>query len=96
MICENCKSQDSNGSAIIAGKYWPNICSACKLLLNSGQSVNSGEARWQRDIDIQDHEVDVAQPYGADGNPNLMFIQAYPDKARAIFTEEQIRNANFR
>lgn len=93
MTCEVCNTNESTGSAIIQNTYYPCICSPCKQKFNVGQSVSTGAARWNRTIDIEDHVVDIAQPWGNDGKPNPVFIQAYPDKARTHFTEEQLRDA---
>lgn len=64
------------------------ICSSCKPL----PKVSSGHARWSRTIDAEDHEADIQQPYGADGKPNATFVKLYPEQARAVFSEKQIKD----
>lgn len=92
-LCARCKKNNAKrgSSAILNGEFYELICESC---LNSTIQVTSGAARWERTIDAEDHEADIQQPYSADGSINRKFISLYPDKARAIFSEEQIRNAN--
>lgn len=92
MKCQICKINKATLSAIINGVYYKNLCASCKPLTR----VSSGHARWARDIDIQDNEAEIQQPYNADGTVNTRFAKLYPEQARAIFTEEQIRQANLR
>lgn len=88
--CEICSENNGSVSAVIDGEYYKHVCSVCKG--RSGQ-VSSGHARWARDMDIQDHEFDLAQPYNADGTPNATFIKAYPEQSAAVFTKEQMDKA---
>jgi hypothetical protein len=91
MLCELCNKNKATLSAIIDGAYHKYACYPCKA---SGAKVSSGHAVWSRGIDIQDHEADIQQPWGADGKPNPMFIRLYPVQAKAVFTEKQMRDAN--
>jgi hypothetical protein len=91
--CDVCKDKASTGSAVIQGTYYPCICSGCKSKLQSGQTPSSGHARWMRTVDAEDHEVDTAQPWGANGKPNKTFIENYPELAKTHFTPEQLRDA---
>ncbi len=92
-ICTECKTHEGDISAVISGEYYPNICTDCRTRLNAGQSVSSGHARWARDIDLQDNEANIQQPYNADGTVNGRFAKLYPTQAKALFTDEQIRKA---
>ena len=78
---------------MIANKYYARLCNNCKRILSSPAAVSSGHARWQRSIDLEDHEADIQQPYNADGTPNGRFARMYPDKARMLFTEDELRKA---
>lgn len=91
--CEKCETNKAKegSSAIIDNEYYDNICESC---LSSSVSVTSGEARWQRTIDAEDREADIQQPYNSDGSINTRFASMYPDKAAALFSAEEIRNAN--
>jgi hypothetical protein len=89
-ICEICKRNKASLSAIIQGVYYKFLCEDCKPAPN----VSSGHARWARDIDLQDHEADIQQPYGKDGKPNPHFIRLYPKQAKAVFSEKQMRDAS--
>lgn len=92
MTCDVCKTNEASASAIIDGKYYKNICQSDKLMLQAGQAVSSGAARWARDIDAEDHEIDMQQPY-SNGKPNPKFIAAYPEQAKNLFSETEMRNA---
>lgn len=91
--CSECLREDGSITAVIQGRYYPSLCGACKARLNAGQAVSSGAARWSRTIDLEDHEADIQQPHNADGTPNGRFCRLYPDKAKYLFTDEQIRRA---
>lgn len=93
MICVNCHNQTSQLSAVIRGKYYDRLCRECKASLQAND-VSSGHARWERSIDTEDHELDIQQPWNADGTPNLRFIRAYPKQAASVFTEKQMRDAS--
>jgi hypothetical protein len=56
--------------------------------------VSSGDARWQRTIDAEDHEAEIQQPWNADGSINTRFAKLYPTQAAALFSEKEIRDAN--
>lgn len=90
MICEKCQENPATHSVVVNGVYYPNICNVCKILIDSKQTPSSGHASWERGIDLEDHTFDLLQPYGANGKPNPDFIKAYPDKASAIFSDEEI------
>lgn len=78
---------------MIQGTYYPNLCAGCKASLSTGQSASSGHARWSRTIDAEDHEADIQQPFNKDGTPNGKFVRLYPEQARAVMTDEQMRKA---
>lgn len=90
MKCKICNSRPRQISAVINGVYYPDICLECKQT----NHVSSGQARWERSIDMEDHELDIQQPYNADGTPNARFIKAYPKQAAAVFNEKQMRDAS--
>lgn len=91
--CSECKTSDGTISAVIQGKYHANLCPACKALLNAGQTISSGAARWSRTIDAEDHEADIQQPWNKDGTINGKFVRLYPEQAKALFSEEEMRRA---
>jgi hypothetical protein len=93
MRCTSCKTTEATERAVINGTYYPNICAGCRESLTSGQSISSGHARWARSIDAEDHEMDIQQPFNKDGTPNRRFVRAYPEQARAVMTEDQMRKA---
>lgn len=91
--CTRCHKNKASASAIVNGVYYHDICTVCKAALAPLQ-VSSGHARWQRDIDLIDHEADVQQPFSADGSINPRFAKLYPTQAKALFTPEQLRRAS--
>lgn len=90
MLCEICAQNSADASAIVRGVYYKNICLFCRM---NGNEVSSGHAVWSRGIDVEDHEADIMQPYNSDGTINTRFAKLYPKQAKALFTEEQLRNA---
>ena len=81
-------------SAVLNGEYHKDLCAVCLAKLQAGTNQpSSGHASFNRQQDLIDHQADVQQPY-VGGQPNEMFIQAFPKKSREIFTDEQIRNAS--
>jgi hypothetical protein len=84
-ICLRCQSRSSDVSGIIAGVYYKELCRFCLL-----PQVSSGEASYNRQRDLEDHLADIAQPY-VGGKPNPDFIRIYPDKARAMFSADELR-----
>lgn len=92
MLCEICLKNPATSSAIIQGVYYKNVCDSCK----PNSRISSGHARWERSIDAEDHEADIIQPYGADGGINPKFAKLYPKQAKALFTDEDIRNSELK
>lgn len=90
--CAICKTNPATISAIIDGVYYKALCASCKPL----PKVSSGHARWQRDIDVIDHEADIQQPYNSDGSINAKFAKLYPKQAKALFSDKQIRDAELK
>lgn len=90
-LCELCKTNQSSCSAVLGAVYYKYVCENCRLANNV---VSSGHAKWSRTIDIEDNEAAVQQPWNADGTINTRFAKLYPEQAKALFTPEQIRNAN--
>lgn len=89
-LCEICGVNTGDVSAIINGVYHRDVCSSC-----NGKSavVSSGHARWMRSVDAEDHEADIQQPYNSDGTINTRFAKLYPEQARALFSEDELRRA---
>lgn len=93
-ICESCKTNPSELSAVISNVYYTNLCKNCKTKLTQKQLPSAGAAHWARSIDMQDHAADIQQPWGADGKPNADFIRLYPKQAAAVFDEKTMRDAS--
>lgn len=92
--CNNCgNSPAPNEQYIIRGTYYRNLCNPCYQEL-SDNPVSSGDARWQRTLDAEDHEAEIQQPYNADGSINTRFAKLYPRQAQQLFTSEELDKAN--
>lgn len=91
--CTRCDRNLATTSIVAGDVYFKDICRVCKAVL-APVKVNSGHARWARDIDIMDHEADIQQPYNSDGSINVKFARLYPRQANALFTVDQLRKAN--
>ena len=91
MSCTVCNQHEGNVSGIVKGTYVSNVCRGCFDALLADQSVSSGWADYMRSREFEDHQVDVIQPYTADGSPSQDFARMYPDKARSMFGEDTFR-----
>jgi hypothetical protein len=90
MKCGICSSKATK-SSIISGVYYANICDSCYTARITPNS--SGEAAYNRSIDIQDNEADIIQPFDGSGKPSADFIRLYPESAAKTMTQEQIEKA---
>ena len=88
--CNRCYKRPSKHAGIIKGKYWPELCSPCFADLVADQAPSSGLASYNRQRDLEDHLADIAQPY-VGGKPSTDFIKLYPDKAKELFTPDEMR-----
>lgn len=89
MNCVKCGLKPATVSAVLEGQYYRFLCEDCR----PQPKVNSGHARWERDLDAQDHEADIQQPYNKDGSINARFAKLYPKQAKVLFNDDQIRRA---
>lgn len=89
-LCEICHTNVASVSAIVNDTFYKYVCSSCNA---KKSQVSSGHARWMRGVDVEDHQFDLAQPWNADGTPNVDFIRAYPKQSAAVFTQEQMDKA---
>lgn len=87
-LCAICNKNKGSIGAIIDGVY-RRVCHECR----AKPIVSSGHARWERGIDLEDHEGDIQQPYNSDGSINAKFARLYPKQAQALFTPAQLRKA---
>lgn len=92
MRCEVCKLKQETKSSIIGDIYYKRICAGCYNRLMETHSPSSGQAAYNRDRDFEDHEADIRQPY-SHGHADKDFIRLYPETAKKMFTEDEIREA---
>lgn len=85
--CDGCHKNRITKSAIINGVFGE-YCSLC--IERSQRSHNPRSAQYARDRDREAHEVDLLQPWDANGNPSREFIRNYPEEAHTNFTEEEL------
>lgn len=93
MLCENCQKREGTKSTIIYERYYQAICESCYAAALSSHSTSTGHADYERGRDFEEHEADVIQPTGRDGKPSAEFIHLYPERAKSMFTPDEIRDA---
>jgi hypothetical protein len=82
--CDSCgKPKPNIVSAVVAGKYYRNVCQSCL----GGTDIGSGAASYARRRDYEDNAQDTIQPYDAVG-ANPEFARLYPDTAKKIYKPE--------
>lgn len=86
-ICELCLEARDTRAAVVAGKYYPSICSSC--LNGSNDSYSTGAQSFDRRRQYEDHAQDTIQPYDAKG-PNLEFFRQYPEQSKKIYNKATI------
>lgn len=91
MKCSVCKDRPGAVSGIIKSKRYSDICRICFDRLLNDQSVSSGHAEYNRSRDFEDHQADIAQPYDKEGKPSGDFIQLYPERAKSLFNDDELR-----
>jgi hypothetical protein len=89
--CEIC-GKPANKSAVINDFYYKHLCTADYEELIGG-GANSGQARYNRDRDGEEHEADIIQPWNGDGKPSAEFLRLYPTQSRTMFGEDGMRAA---
>lgn len=89
--CEVCGRPAAKGS-IIDDFYYRHLCNNCYAKLTKMESPSSGEAVYNRGRDAEEHEADGRQPY-TNGKPDAEFIHLYPERAKQLFSPEQIDQA---
>lgn len=94
MIIPKCELCDlpSNKSSIIGDIYYKYICLSCYDHLTKLESPSSGEAEYNRGRDAEDNEAAMIQPYSG-GKVSPEFIQLYPERARQMFSADEIDQA---
>lgn len=96
MNCPICQQEVSGTkSGVINGKYISDRCNWCYEMETHGYNASSMAAKFDRDKDLQDNKKDTVQPYDK-GLPSREFIEAYPDKAKEYFNNDQLREAERR
>jgi len=88
--CNDCGKKPGTVSAVIKGELVKGICESCYQLRVMSMYQSSAHAQYERERDVEDHAADVAQPRVA-GKPNPDFIRNYPERAKDMFTEEELR-----
>lgn len=83
-VCESCgKSFINTIVAMVNGKYYKSICSAC--IGYSEDEISSNAAGYDRRRGYEDNAQDTVQPYDAVGKPNVEFLRLYPRAAAKVF-----------
>lgn len=90
--CEVCKRTVPTKGSIIGDIYYRHICSTCYSDLMEYEKLSSGEAEYNRGRDAEEHEADYRQPY-TDGEIDPEFVRLYPERAKQMWTAEEIDRA---
>lgn len=88
-MCSRCIKRPARMSSLINGVYYRDLCYICHGELTAGHTVSSGQAVYNRNRDVEEHEADIRQPY-TDGKPDAGFIHLYPEQAKRMFTPEEL------
>lgn len=92
MICQVCNKLDGIKGSIIQDVYYGSICTNCYVRLTVIEQPSSGQASYDRGRDTEEHEADIRQPY-TEGKPDAGFIHLYPERAKQMFSHEEIDQA---
>jgi hypothetical protein len=90
--CELCGNPASK-SSIIGEFYYRHICLNCYAELTKAGSISSGHAHYARKQDQVEHEADIMQPYNGDGSISAEFIHLYPERAREMWSQDEMDQA---
>jgi hypothetical protein len=82
--CITCNQPTETISALVNGKYYPNICRNCKHDMTADSNPSSGVASFTRRREFEDFADATVQPYTASG-PNPEFYRLYPKQSEKIF-----------
>lgn len=86
--CDGCGQVADTTGAIIDGRFGQ-YCRNCRSKLR--RLSLGGNAQHYRDKDRSDNARDLIQPWDSRGAPNRDFIQNYPEEARNMFTEDELK-----
>jgi hypothetical protein len=86
--CLICHEREGQHTALIQGKYYPNVCAHC-LAKHTGNHATQA-ASHDRRRGYEDHAQDTVQPYDANGQPSKEFYRLYPDTAQKMYSPTQI------
>lgn len=87
MICPRCSHEtDTVKAGVVNGRYVDNYCNNC---INTLTKSSDRFGKYNRDRQREDYRRDIIQPMDGD-KPNKEFIREYSDKAKEIFTSEEI------
>lgn len=90
-ICLKC-TLPSTHSAVIGHHYYTRLCDRHFNQLVRDQMPTSGQGSYDRQRDLEDHLGEVIQPM-VDGHPNPEWSKFYPEKARQMFGNEAVVDA---
>jgi len=67
-------------------------CVECGAIIGN---IRISNIHWDNNLTHQrrEHETEVLQPFTPKNKPNKNFCKAYPDSAKDLFSEKEIRGA---
>jgi len=86
-FCNKCSQpKDNMESAVIGDVYYENICADC---LSDNHSIPL-DGQFNREREREDYKKELIQPY-KEGAINKDFVEAYPEEAKKMFSEQQLK-----
>jgi len=91
-VCKICGATDEPmKSGIIDGEYISGRCRICFGLSKQTRNPSALLAQYKRERDREDNSKDIVQPF-MKNKPNREFIKAYPDKAKELYTDKELKD----
>ena len=87
-VCDIClRPTDTNG-AILKGKFGY-YCPECKR--GEQRQYGSQKVGYDRAREQEEHRKDTLQPWLPNGEINVEFARAYPDRAKDYYNDEELK-----
>ncbi len=88
MTCDVCHADTpAPHKAVINNVYYPHVCQNCV----AGRVRQPNDAAYQRERGKDENAKEILQPFNRDGTPNADFVAAYPQEAKEIIGEENLK-----
>lgn len=88
VTCDGCKQKTPSVTTSVIGGKFGNYCAVCLRVEQRHASPQA--AQYHRDRDREAHQRDMLQPW-VDGKINREFAREYPDSAKDIYSEDELK-----